>query len=64
MRPIEGKHPYLYLDGIVLKRSWAGEVRNVSLLVAIGVNADGYREILGIVEGRTRPAPSGRPSAT
>ena len=51
MRPIEGKHPYLYLDGIVLKRSWADEVRNVSLLVAIGVNADGYREILGIVEG-------------
>jgi len=51
MRPIEGSHPYLYLDGIVLKRSWAGEVRNVSLLVAIGVNDDGYREILGIVEG-------------
>lgn len=51
MRPIEGKHPYLYLDGIVLKRSWAGEVRNVSLLVAIGVNAEGYREILGICEG-------------
>ena len=38
-------------DGIVLKRSWAGEVRNVSLLVAISVNADGYRHILGIVEG-------------
>ena len=37
-RPIEGEHPYVYLDGIVLKRSWAGEVRNVSLLVAIGVN--------------------------
>ena len=51
MRPIEGDHPYLYLDGIVLKRSWAGEVRNVSLLVAIGVNAEGYRDILGIVEG-------------
>ena len=50
-RPIEGDLPYLYLDGIVLKRSWAGEVRNVSLLVAIAVNADGYREILGIVEG-------------
>src|SRR5262249_28471133 len=30
-RPIEGEHPYVYLDGIVLKRSWAGEVRNVSL---------------------------------
>jgi Transposase, Mutator family len=35
----------------VLKRSWAGEVRNVSLLVAIGVNERGYREILGICEG-------------
>jgi len=50
-RPIEGEHPYVYLDGIVLKRSWAGEVRNVSLLVAIGVNQSGYREILGICEG-------------
>ena len=43
-RPIEGEHPYVYLDGIVLKRTWAGEVRNVSLLVAIGVNGEGYRE--------------------
>lgn len=50
-RPIEGRHPYVYLDGIVLKRCWAGEVRNVSLLVAIGVNEDGFRDILGIVEG-------------
>jgi len=50
-RPIEGEHPYVYLDGIVLKRSWAGEVRNVSLLVAIAVNNEGYREILGICEG-------------
>ena len=31
-RPIEGEHPYVYLEGIVLKRSWAGEVRNVSVL--------------------------------
>src|SRR4026207_1682666 len=50
-RPIEGEHPYVYLDGIVLKRSWAGEVRNVALLVAIVVNSEGYREILGICEG-------------
>jgi transposase-like protein len=50
-RPIAGEHPYVYLDGIVLKRSWAGEVRNVSLLVAISVNGEGYREILGVVEG-------------
>ena len=50
IRPIEGEHPYVYLDGIVLKRTWAGEVRNVSLLVATSVNAEGYREILGICE--------------
>lgn len=50
-RPIEGEHPYVYLDGIVMKRTWAGEVRNVSLLVAIAVNSEGFREILGIVEG-------------
>ena len=30
-RPIESEHPYyVYLDGIVLKRSWTGEIRNVS----------------------------------
>ena len=50
-RKIEGDHPYVFLDGIVMKRSWAGEVRNVSLLVAIGVTTEGYREILGIMEG-------------
>jgi len=50
-KPIEGEHPYVYLDGISLKRSWGGEVRNVSVLVAIGVNRDGYREILGVAEG-------------
>jgi len=50
-RPIEGEHPYVYLDGIWLKRSWGGEVRNVAVLVAIGVNRDGYWEILGVCEG-------------
>jgi putative transposase len=50
-RRIEGEHPYLYLDGIVMKRSWAGEIRNVSLLVASAVNSEGFREILGICEG-------------
>jgi len=50
-RPIEGNHPYLYLDGIWLKRTWGGEVRKVALLVAISVNAEGHREILGVCEG-------------
>jgi len=51
-RKIEGEFPYLFLDGVVLKRSWAGEVRNVSVLVAIGVGADGHRQILGVAEGQ------------
>jgi putative transposase len=50
-RKIEGRYPYVYLDGISLKRVWAGEVRNVSVLVAVGVGEDGYRDILGIAEG-------------
>jgi len=51
MRPIEGEYPYVYLDGIALKRSWGGEVSNVSVLVAIGVDREGYRQILGVAEG-------------
>lgn len=50
-RPIEGEHPYVYLDGIWLKRSWGGTVENVALLVAIAVDSDGDREILGVCEG-------------
>lgn len=50
-RKIEGQYPYVYLDGISLKRSWGGEVRNVAVLVAIGVDADGFRDILGVAEG-------------
>ena len=50
-RKLEGQFPYVYLDGIVLKRTWAEEVRNVSILVAFGVNEQGFREILGAAEG-------------
>ena len=50
-RPIEREYPYVYLDGIWLKKSWGGEVESISVLVAIGVNTEGYREILGVCEG-------------
>jgi transposase-like protein len=48
---IDGAFAYVFLDGIVLKRSWGGEVKNVSVLAAIGVDNDGYRRILGASEG-------------
>src|ERR1700722_3440709 len=50
-KPLEGHYPYVFLDGLWLKRSWGGEVRNVSLLVAIGVNAEGFGEVLAVAEG-------------
>jgi putative transposase len=50
-RPIEGEYPYIYLDGLYLKRCWSDEVRNVSVLVCVGVNSEGYRDVLGVMEG-------------
>ena len=50
-QPLKGAYAYVWLDAIWLKRSWGGEVQNVSVLVAIGVNEEGYREVLGIEEG-------------
>lgn len=49
--PLVGDFPYVFLDGLWLKRSWGGEVKNVSVLVAIGVAQSGYREILAVSEG-------------
>ena len=51
-RPLQGGHyPYVYVDGIYLRRNWGGEYENVAILVAIAVNEDGYREVLGAAEG-------------
>jgi transposase-like protein len=50
-QPIVGEYAYVYLDGIWLKRSWGGEVKNVAVLVAIGVDQEGFRQVLGVCEG-------------
>ena len=52
-RPLSGHYPYVYVDGLYLRRSWGGEYENIAILVAIGVNSDGYREIIGCAEGLT-----------
>ena len=39
------------MDGIYLRRNWGGEYENVAVLVAIAVNEDGFREVLGAAEG-------------
>lgn len=48
----------MYVDGIYLKRNWDGEFENVSILVAIGVDEDGYSEIIGAAEGMKEDAES------
>lgn len=51
-RPLSGgRYPYVYVDGIYLRRNWGGEFENIAILVAIAVNEDGYREVLGAAEG-------------
>ena len=45
------EYPYVFVDGIYLKRSWGGEFENVAILVAIAVNQDGFREVVGAAEG-------------
>lgn len=50
-RPLDDSYDYVFLDGLVMKRTWAEEVRNVSILAAFGVNQDGFRELLGTWEG-------------
>ena len=51
-RPLQGgRYPYVYVDGIYLRRNWGGEYENIAVLVAIAVNEDGFREVLGAAEG-------------
>ena len=52
-RPLDRAYPYAYVDGIYLKRSWGGSYENVAAMVAVGVNDDGYREVIGAAEGFT-----------
>lgn len=50
-RKLRYEYPYVYLDGIYLKRNWGGEYENVAILVAMAVNEEGYREVISTAEG-------------
>ena len=50
-RSLGGEYPYVFMDGVWHKRSWGGSVENVSVLVAIGVDDTGHREVIGVAEG-------------
>ena len=50
-RPIEGDWPYLWLDATCVKVREAGRIVPVAVTIAVGVNADGRREVLGMATG-------------
>ena len=47
-RPIEGDWPYVWLDATYVKVRRAGRIVSVAVTIAIGVNSDGRREVLGL----------------
>jgi putative transposase len=47
-RPLEGDWPYLWIDATYLKVRQAGRIVSVAVIIAVGVNADGRREVLGM----------------
>ncbi|MFT0862664.1 IS256 family transposase [Ancylobacter sp. G4_0304] len=47
-RPIEGDWPYLWIDATYLKVRQNGRIVSVAVIVAVGVNSDGRREVLGM----------------
>lgn len=56
-RPLEGDWPYLWIDATYLKVRQAGRIVSVAVIVAVGVNTDGVREILGLEIGPSEAEP-------
>ena len=56
-RPIEGDWPYLWIDATYLKVRQAGRIVSVAVIIAVGVNTDGVREILGLEIGPSEAEP-------
>jgi len=56
-RPIEGDWPYLWIDATYLKVRRGGRIVSVAVIIAIGVNTDGRREVLGMEIGTSEAEP-------
>jgi putative transposase len=56
-RPIEGAWPYLWIDATYLKVREAGRIVSLAVIVAVGVNTDGRREVLGVATGASEAEP-------
>ncbi|MGH7746678.1 MAG: IS256 family transposase [Candidatus Dormibacteria bacterium] len=56
-RPIEGDWPYVWIDATYVKVRSAGRIVSVAVIIAVGVNTDGTREILGMAVGPSEAEP-------
>ena len=56
-RPIEGDWPYLWIDATYVKVRQEGRIVSVATIIAVGVNADGRREVLGMDVGASEAEP-------
>jgi putative transposase len=56
-RPIEGDWPYVWLDAIYIKVRRDHRIVSLAVIVAVGVNADGRREVLGVTTGHSEAEP-------
>jgi putative transposase len=56
-RPIEGDWPYVWIDATYVKVRQAGRIVSVAVILAVGVNTDGVREILGLAVGPSEAEP-------
>jgi putative transposase len=50
-RPIEGEWPYVWIDATYVKAREAGRIVSTATIIAVGVNTDGRREVLGVATG-------------
>jgi len=56
-RPIEGDWPYLWIDATYVKVRQAGRIVSAAVIIAVGVNSDGIREVLGVAVGPSEAEP-------
>ena len=56
-RPLEGDWPYLWIDATYVKVRQSGRIVSVAVIVAVGVNSDGRREVLGMAIGPSEAEP-------
>lgn len=56
-RPLEGTWPYLWIDATYVKTREGGRIVSVATIVAVGVNTDGRREVLGVATGASEAEP-------